>query len=291
MSVKRYKRQPEDREELVKLLEEVLSLRKDYLRNEKERPQLNVTSFPPLTEVITTVGDTNKEKKKTDFPSTKKKKQEKSCYIDTFKKDTGCYTPSDAGCYTPSDAGCYTPSDAGCYTPSTEPSLKTSYEPFLTSGEDSEFSGGTDSSIETYVDEEEDEGDVVIPPPLSPSSNGYRSQGSSKGDQVSNLFLNQRFQEAVEGLRSMDEMASVDLKMEINKKIVDITRDFLEASSTVGKLIISERYLPVFFFFSSSISRELFVMTHGIPHSCASIRPSHIFNNTYEKKLGRQKSD
>jgi hypothetical protein len=46
-------------------------------------------------------------------------------------------------------------------------------------------------------------------------------------------------------LVELPEMSSTAKKIAINEKVVSISRDFLEAMSTLGRIIISERYVEV----------------------------------------------
>lgn len=48
-----------------------------------------------------------------------------------------------------------------------------------------------------------------------------------------------------DALVKLPNMASTPDKMNVNQQVISISRDFLEAMSTVGRIIISERYVKV----------------------------------------------
>ncbi|KYQ93360.1 Histidine kinase A [Tieghemostelium lacteum] len=59
-----------------------------------------------------------------------------------------------------------------------------------------------------------------------------------------NIDYNERFQEIMEDLRNIDCNSYQVDKIRVNSQFIALTQDFVYASSTFGKVIISERYLP-----------------------------------------------
>eukprot|EP01132_Coremiostelium_polycephalum_P009238 gene9238-11318_t len=59
-----------------------------------------------------------------------------------------------------------------------------------------------------------------------------------------NINYNERFQEIMDDLRSLNCNSTQSDKIRVYSQFIALTQDFVYASSTFGKVIISERYLP-----------------------------------------------
>jgi len=59
-----------------------------------------------------------------------------------------------------------------------------------------------------------------------------------------NIDYNERYQEIMEALRNIDCNSLQSDKIKVNSQFIALTQDFVYASQTYGKVIISERYLP-----------------------------------------------
>lgn len=107
------------------------------------------------------------------------------------------------------------------------------------------------------VSEDSSSGNEELPEFQPKTSQKKEDPEDEEDSDALRFFLNNNYQRVIyttsdanllqvyEKLVDLPDIVSFTDKMKVNEEIMSISRDFLEAMSTVGRIIISERHVPV----------------------------------------------